>query len=222
MELKYNVTGADRKRLVNLIAEITGCDAKYFGAPTFAYEVDCFTIDKNGSVTFDDRADSEEIEQIIERLCEAGFTAEKAEPDESRICISMPKSLFTDTALENLKSLVTAKGALIRKAICAAELPILIEEDKVCFPWFKSNADPAEVKAYEAFICKLCEMARNQKRVNATEKPTDNEKYAFRCFLLRLGFIGAEYKETRKILLRNLTGSSAFKSGQRSEVESCE
>lgn len=222
MELKYNVTGADRKRLVNLIAEITGCDAKYLGAPTFAYEVDCFTIDKNGSVTFDDRADSEEIEQIIERLYEAGFTAENAEPDESRICISMPKSLFTDTALENLKSLVTAKGALIRKAICATELPILIEEDKVCFPWFKSDADPAEVKAYEAFICKLCEMARNQKRVNATEKPTDNEKYAFRCFLLRLGFIGAEYKETRKILLRNLTGSSAFKSGQRSEVESCE
>lgn len=222
MELKYNVTGADRKRLVNLIAEITGCDVKYLGAPTFAYEVDCFTIDKNGSVTFDDRADSEEIEQIIERLYEAGFTAEKAEPDESRICISMPKSLFTDTALENLKSLVTAKGALIRKAICAAELPILIEEDKVCFPWFKSNADPAEVKAYEAFICKLCEMARNQKRVNATEKPTDNEKYAFRCFLLRLGFIGAEFKTERKILLRNLAGSSAFKSGQPKEVEVCE
>ena len=222
MELKYNVTGADRKRLVNLIAEITGCDAKYLGAPTFAYEVDCFTINKNGSVTFDDRADSEEIEQIIERLYEAGFTAENAEPDESRICISMPKSLFTDTALENLKSLVTAKGALIRKAICATELPILIEEDKVCFPWFKGDADPAEVKAYEAFICKLCEMARNQKRVNATEKPTDNEKYAFRCFLLRLGFIGAEYKETRKILLRNLTGSSAFKDGQPKEVESCE
>ena len=222
MELKFNVTGADRKHLVNLIAEITGCDAKYLGAPTFAYEVDCFTIDKNGSVTFGYRADSEELEQIIERLYEVGFTAENAEPDESRICISMPKSLFTDTALENLKSLVTAKGALIRKAICAAELPILIEEDKVCFPWFKGDADPAEVKAYEAFICKLCEMARNQKRVNATEKPTDNEKYAFRCFLLRLGFIGAEYKETRKILLRNLTGSSAFKSGQRSEVESCE
>ena len=222
MELKYNVTGADRKRLVNLIAEITGGDAKYLGAPTFAYEVDCFTIDKNGSVTFDDRADSEEIEQIIERLYEAGFTAENAELDESRICISMPKSLFTDTALENLKALIAAKGALIRKAICVTELPILIEEDKVCFPWFKGDAVPAEVKAYEAFICKLCEMARNQKRVNATEKPTDNEKYAFRCFLLRLGFIGAEYKETRKILLRNLTGSSAFKSGQRSEVESCE
>ena len=113
MELKYNVTGADRKRLVHLIAEITECDVKYLGAPSFAYQVDYFTIDKNGSITFDDRTDSEEIEQIIERLYEAGFTAENAELDKNRICISMPLSLFTDTALENLKSLVTAKGALI-------------------------------------------------------------------------------------------------------------
>jgi hypothetical protein len=45
------------------------------------------------------------------------------------------------------------------------------------------------------------------------EKKVDNEKYAFRCFLLRLGFIGAEYKTDRKILLKNLTGSSAFKNG---------
>jgi hypothetical protein len=56
-------------------------------------------------------------------------------------------------------------------------------------------------------------MARNAKRVTATEKEVDNEKYAFRCFLLRLGFIGAEYKTERKILLKNLTGSSAFKNG---------
>ena len=84
------------------------------------------------------------------------------------------------------------------------------------------DSTPDEMKAYDTFICKLCELARNQKRVSATEKPTDNEKYAFRCFLLRLGFIGAEYKTARKILLRNLEGSSAFRSGQRSEVEVCE
>ena len=65
-------------------------------------------------------------------------------------------------------------------------------------------------------------MARNAKRVNAKEKDTDNEKYAFRCFLLRLGFIGAEFKTERKILLRNLTGSSAFRSGQSKGVEVCE
>ena len=58
-------------------------------------------------------------------------------------------------------------------------------------------------------------MARNQKRITAREKATDNDKYAFRCFLLRLGFIGAEFKDERKILLRDLSGNSAFKSGQR-------
>lgn len=56
-------------------------------------------------------------------------------------------------------------------------------------------------------------MTKNQQRVSRTEKEVDNEKYAFRCFLLRLGFIGAEYKTERKILLSKLTGSSAFKSG---------
>lgn len=74
-----------------------------------------------------------------------------------------------------------------------------------------------EVKAYNHFISALCEMAINQKRITVKEKEVENEKYAFRCFLLRLGFIGKEYKEERKILIRNLTGSSAFKGGAKSE-----
>ena len=51
------------------------------------------------------------------------------------------------------------------------------------------------------------------------EKAVENEKYAFRCLLLRLGFVGAEYKADRKILLKNLTGSSAFKSGLKKEAD---
>ena len=54
-------------------------------------------------------------------------------------------------------------------------------------------------------------MAKNQKRITAKPREDENEKYAFRCFLLRLGFIGDEFKEDRKILLKNLDGSSAFK-----------
>ena len=69
-----------------------------------------------------------------------------------------------------------------------------------------------------SFIANLCAMAKNAKRITAMEKPVDNEKYAFRCFLLRLGFIGREYKTQRKILLRNLTGSCAFRSGTKKEV----
>ena len=116
-------------------------------------------------------------------------------------------------SLGNLIKLLEAKGKLVRKALGISELPMEILEDRVLFPWFEELPDPDAVKAYTHFISALCEMSRNAKRVTATEKPVDNEKYAFRCFLLRLGFIGSEYKAERKILLKNLTGSSAFKDG---------
>ena len=216
MTVKYNVTGTKRKELVELVSNFTGCEIKYNGAPTFAYEVDYFTIDKSGALSFDDKADSEVIERLLEMLYDNGFESEALpEADEpstetTGLCVSMPRTLFTDTAMANLKSIVEAKKNLLMKAFDIDELPILEEDGKVCFPWF-SGESPEEIKAYDHFICKLCEMARTQKRVTATEKTVENEKYAFRCFLLRLGFIGAEYKEARKILLKNLEGNSAFK-----------
>ena len=88
----------------------------------------------------------------------------------------------------------------------------------MAFPWFTELPDTDAVQAYTHFLSALCEMSKNAKRVTVTEKAVENEKYAFRCFLLRLGFIGAEYKTDRKILLKNLTGSSAFKSGAKKEV----
>lgn len=54
------------------------------------------------------------------------------------------------------------------------------------------DADAAN--AYLHFVHALCEMACNQKRISVQEREVENEKYAFRCFLLRLGFIGEEYK----------------------------
>ena len=223
MTIKYNRTGADRKSLVDAIASITGAEAKYLGAPSFAYQVDYFTIDRNGTITFDDRADSEEIESLIERLASMGFEAEPVEREADTEAerpaahdgptVQMPADGFTPETLNNLHSLIAAKGRLIRKALGVDLLPVQVEADAVSFPWFSGEATAEEVKAYTHLIAALCDMARNQKRITAREKDTDNDKYAFRCFLLRLGFIGAEYKEERKILLRNLTGSSAFKSG---------
>ena len=225
MTINYNRAGADRKPLIAAISAITGAEAKYLGAPSFAYQVDYFTIDRNGAVTFDDRADSEEVENLIERLASMGFEAEPVEREADTeveqhaahdgLTIQMPADGFTPEALNNLHSLIAAKGRLIRKALGVDLLPVQVEADTVSFPWFSGEATEEEAKAYTHLITALCDMARNQKRIIAREKDTDNDndKYAFRCFLLRLGFIGAEYKEERKILLRNLTGSSAFKSG---------
>ena len=234
MQINYNVSGSDRKQLVASIAQHTGEKPKYLGAPGFAYQVGGFTISVDGKVTVEDNSTAA---ALIRFLREKGFQAEDPLPDcieddaaedqteteeITGVCISMPRSIFTDSALENLKGIIAAKGSLIKKALGADDLPIEVTEYKVSFPWFPAGYTPDELNTYGQFIEKLCEMARNQKRVNAKEKETDNDKYAFRCFLLRLGFIGNEYKVARKILLRNLSGSSAFRSGQPKEVEVCE
>ena len=224
MTITINAQGSERKRLVQCISQWLGCEPNYLGAPSFAYQVDYFTIEKSGSLTFDDAADSEVIERLLQHIYDEGFDIDQSRTEEepTQVCISLPRSRFTDSSLENLRAILTAKGGLIQKALCVRSLPIEVTEERVSFPWFSEAPTPEELSAYEMFICKLCEMAGNQKRITAKEKAVDNEKYAFRCFLLRLGFIGAEHKQTRKILLRNLTGSSAFKASQPKEVESCE
>ena len=137
------------------------------------------------------------------------------EADEDSLSISLPRTLFTETALQNLDALLLSKGRLIRHAFDIREATYTLTDDRITFTWLHGTITDETAKAYAEFISKLCLMARTQKRVTAKEKIVDNERYAFRCFLLRLGMIGNAYKESRKILLQNLTGSSAFKSGHR-------
>lgn len=168
MTITIHAQGAERKRLVQTISDWLGVPAKYCGAPTFNYEVDYFTIDRNGSLSFDDRADSEVIERLLQHIYDEGFDIDQSHTDDEdepcAVCISMPKSLFTDSNLENLKALIAAKGSLIKKALGVADLPLEITGTKVSFHWFPATPTPEELKAYDTFICKLCEMARNQKR----------------------------------------------------------
>ena len=237
MKIKFNCTGTERKALVNAIGELLETKPAYKGAPTFAYDIDGFVVDKNGELSFDEHIDINEVEMLIERLAERGFEAEvtgnltakssseiiQELPEGSHeidgLVIELPRTTFTDTALENLRRLIESKGELIKKALGVEMLPIEISEEKVSFPWFSFPVSAEEIKAYSHFICSLSELAKEQKRVTAKVKETDNEKYTFRCFLLRLGFIGQEYKGERKILLSKLTGSSAFKSGTSKQRE---
>ena len=224
MEYKFNVTGTDRKRLAAAISEFTGEKAEYQFMPTCAYVIGNFILSKEGTLSCEDGTD---VTVLLEKLTADGFTAEyeevpiaetETEADEEEahgIAIQIPMAGFTETALQNLYTLVEAKGSLIKKALGVNALPINQIDDRLDFPWFAEDSTPEELNAYMHFVTALCEMAKKQKRITAKEKETDNEKYAFRCFLLRLGFIGAEYKVERKILLRNLSGSSAFRSGTR-------
>jgi hypothetical protein len=221
MQINYNVTGPKRKALVNAISQELNAPVKYLGAPTFAYEVADYNVNKNGVLSgpdnkelVDDLLRFHDFKAISEEFDAPPPKAEANETEESiNLIIQMPRADFTDTAIENLKGLVESKAALIKKALDTDSIPIIVNEEFVAFPWFQGECSSEEVKAYTHFVTALCEMAKKQTRVNSTEKSVENEKYAFRCFLLRLGFIGSEYKMERKILLSKLSGSSAFKSG---------
>lgn len=209
MIINYNVSGSDRKQLVAAIAEHTGEKAKYLGAPGFAYQIGGFTVSVDGKVTIEDNSTAA---SLIRFLREKGFQAEDpladciaddadedVETDEAcGICFPGLAAFSPTAAWKTSKALIAAKGNLIKKALGVDDLPVEVTDEKVSFPWFPAVPAPEELKAYDTFICKLCEMARNAKRVMAKEKETDNDKYEFRCFLLRLGFIGAEFKTERK------------------------
>ncbi len=208
METKYNLTGSERKSLVTAIGEILGIKPAYKGAPSFGYEIGCFKVDKNGTLSFSDSTNGEVIKNLLDELSHRGFTAETSSDG---LVIEIPRADFTETALINLNHLVESKGTLIKKAIGTDTLAIEETENTIRFPWFPFTDNSEAVKAYTHLVSALCEMAKSQHLIAAKAKSVENEKYAFRCFLLRLGFIGPEYKAERKVLLAPLEGNTAFK-----------
>ena len=217
----------DRKAMVRIISEAAGVPSRYLGAPTMSYQIGNINIDRNGVLTTENE---EEGERAMTALKEQGITPEEepAETAEAQAAdlppidgleVSIPRDKMTEDQLDNLKKLIEAKSILIRHAFQTDSTDLTVTDDKIIFPWFQTPCSSDEAFAYTTFVGKLCEMVRKQKRITATEKEVDNEEYAFRCFLLRLGLIGKEYKVTRKILLQNLSGSSAFKSGKKPEAQ---
>ena len=95
MEIRYNVTGAKRKELVKVISDTTGARAEYKFMPTCNYEIDYFTVTKDGTLLFDDRADSEEIEQVLEAIAAAGFEC-KAQDGEERLSEELSEESETE------------------------------------------------------------------------------------------------------------------------------
>jgi hypothetical protein len=79
------------------------------------------------------------------------------------------------------------------------------------FRLFNSTLHAGEVRAYLNLCLAMSAAAINAKR--SSEKPLDNgnDKYAMRCWLLRLGFIGEEYASVRKHLLKKLDGNAAWR-----------
>lgn len=254
MRIQYPITGAKRKELVTVLELELNTISKYLGAPSFAYEIGEYRVEKGGTLNGPDNpglvsdlcglhdfeATSVEYENLSEppepEIAElpipyeaelGGRVSPYRDYEEPPTCLP-PTELsveiqldnFPEEAFLNLQRLVTSKETLIKKALGVESLPLERTETSLRFSWFRLEPGNEAVSSNAAthFVNGLCQLAKSQKRVNDSEKSVENEKYAFRCFLLRLGFIGPEFKNERKLLLSKLTGNSAFKNKEQ-EVE---
>ena len=233
MQIKYNVTGDRRKAMVAVMRDVLQDTTRYLGAPSFAFQVGKYTVDKNGTITCPNDADAAQIDMLVRELAHDGFIGERIgvplKPAEQqiietprkeimtptldsldRLSVEMPKDDMTLTAMENLRRLVASKATLLKKSLGTDILPITEHADRIEFGWFRPTDDQTEITAYYQLVLGLCELARTQKRVLAAERSVESDRYALRCLLLRIGFIGNAFKDSRKVLLRNLSGSSSY------------
>ena len=218
-EIRFTLKSKQRPKLAQKIGNILGTAPHYEWVPSCAYDIAGYRLDKEGVLHIPEGVEEETVEDLILQLRECGFqddaeVIEEVPVQQEKLTIAIPKDSLTDTTLENLQKIIANKQTLFQRAFRMDSTEIEITDEKINFTWFPYTADGDELAAYTQFISRLCDMARDAKRVSSKPTETDNDKYAFRCFLLRLGFIGKEYKTARKILLRNLTGNSAFRCGE--------
>ena len=212
MTIAFHLTGENRKTLVKAISEIIGIQAIYQFMPTCAYKIgECYTVTKEGNLEISYSADSKETEHLMEELKKRGYDVPgTTEPESTKLTVQMPADFFDEHTLGNLRQICENKSALFQAAFQTDSLDIISSDEKVEFPWFKVEQD-GDADACCTFISMLCEFAKNQSRINRKPDTSDNPKYTMRCFLIRLGMVGAEFKTARKVILRNLTGNSAFR-----------
>ena len=162
-----------------------------------------------------DKRSGVKIEIAEDAKLETGADVEKTETAPQNFSISLPKKDFSETAIENLKAILASKSNLIKSALKIENCNVEVSENELKFDWFKEKLSADAITANTDFILKVAELAKKQKRVTAKEREATNERYTFRCFLLRIGMIGKEFKTSRKILLEKLVGNCAFKIGHR-------
>ena len=84
MKINYNVTGSDRKQLVSIITHETGIKATYKGVPSLAYCIGGITVEKDGTMVWDENTDTATIQKITEALAAAGFEGAGDKPQPAK------------------------------------------------------------------------------------------------------------------------------------------
>ena len=214
-----------RRELVSTLAELLNEKPRYCYAPSFAFAFSQCTVDRDAVIHPSENAEQQAVIDLAALLNRRGFECEvrdiaaDAPESEGHYTVRIERGKISEETLNKLRRIVRGKAGLLRQALGESSLEILADAEDCTFPWFPTDSDETTRNAYAVFIEKLIAFAEQRTRVTAEDKPCDNPKYVFRCFLLRLGFIGTEYRKERAVLLRNLQGCSAFRSSRPNQTE---
>lgn len=83
----------------------------------------------------------------------------------------------------------------------------------------KGGIHAGQLKAYVQLCLALSHRAKVARSSSPTVLQTDNPRYAMRCWLLRLGFIGDEFATARAVYTRRLEGDCSFRHGRPQKAE---
>ncbi|MGM9938030.1 MAG: hypothetical protein ACI38A_11860 [Candidatus Ornithomonoglobus sp.] len=237
MEIRYNITGDARRAFVKAICEITGEPSRYLRVPSCAYAIgERYRVTKEGNLEISDGAPANTTAWLMAELEKRGYTAEPVDEVELVIegtdeesdepvgfSIGMsPTELsdkpFSAETLDKLNAIVKGYEELFKKAIGTSNsLKTEFDDDTIWFDWFDRLISKDEQKIYTEFFKALYRFAQNAKRVDGKRSEVENEKFTMRTFLNRIGLSGSEHKQIRRQLLKNLSGSSAFRYGRAKE-----
>lgn len=220
----------DRKEKIKILGKHLGIKPKYLGVPSFAYEVGDFTITREGTI-IDKAGDEMKLDEIL------NSSEETTETEFNSIEISFPMEGHDERTIKNLLNMIYSKQSLIKKVFDCSENIVekeLIDEistleslSEILTTINKENCKGidfndekltfnfinGDIQTSSEFLSLLIKKAKELQYTSSKPIETDNDKYTFRTWLIRLGMIGPEYKAHRKTLLSSLTGSSAFRNG---------
>lgn len=239
--MRIETIAENRKEMAKAIAQFTGEEMQYAGAPSFAYLIGRLVVNRDGSITSE--KDEREVE-LRDFLTEHGY----AEEIPMELKVTVPAEDLTALGVRNLVFMTASREYLLNKALGGeyfAVSPALVEiltanpidsksetlgqieaaggitgltisEKEVTFT-FPMAEEPEANTAYAELAAAMLAKAKDAKRISPARHEMENEKYYFRAWLVSIGFGGAEKKESRRELLKNLKGHSAFKTDEDAE-----
>lgn len=156
------------------------------------------------------------LRNLVNLIYSRGRLISKATGGHFHVETDLVETLRDDSCTYTVANFIEALKSY--EAQCGTAMEgLVITEEKVSFTGFPTASDYDHLTAFGHLAILMNQQAISQKRIQAKDVNDENEKYALRTWLLRLGMNGPDFKETRKILMEKLSGHAAFRTDEEAQ-----